>query len=133
VITRIPTCTMTWLAAAQTAVERCFTAYYSGDATATRETLTDDFTLVGPFTTTHNADEFMELAEGLLKIVRGHKVLRTVVNGNDVAALYEIKVQGPAAEGWVTIGGWFTITGERVASAQLIYDTASFEAIVSPS
>jgi ketosteroid isomerase-like protein len=89
---------MTWLAAAQTAVERCFTAYYSGDAATTRETLTDDFTLVGPFTTTHNADEFMELAEGLLKIVRDHKVLRTVVNGNDVAALYEIKVQGPAAK-----------------------------------
>jgi ketosteroid isomerase-like protein len=118
---------------ARTAVERFFTAFYSGDAAATRDTMTDDFTLVGPFATAHNADEFFEVAEGLLKIVRGHRVLRYVVDGDDVAALYEIKIAGAVGEGWLTIGGWFTAAGERVSSGQLIYDSAAFDAIVSPS
>jgi ketosteroid isomerase-like protein len=118
---------------AYTAVERYFTAFYSGDATATREAITEDFTLVGPFATAHNADEFFEVAEGLLKIVRGHNVLRYVVEGNDVAALYEITIEGPAGERSLTIGGWFTTVGERVSSGQLLYDTAAFDAVVAPS
>jgi hypothetical protein len=114
-------------------VERYFTAYYTGDAAATREAITEDFTLVGPFATANNAVEFFEVAEGLLKIVRGHNTLRTVVNGNDVAALYEILIHGPAGVGSLTIGGWFTVVGERVSSGQLIYDSAAFEAIIPPS
>jgi hypothetical protein len=74
-------------------VERFFTTYYTGDAAATREAMTEDFTLVGPFATANNADEFFEVAEGLLKIVRGHHMLRSVGNGNDVATLYEILIQ----------------------------------------
>jgi hypothetical protein len=117
----------------QTAVERFFAAYYSGDAATTRETITEDFILVGPFATAHNADEFLELAEGLLKLVRGHRVHRHIVEGTDVASLYEIKVEGPAGEGWLTIGGWFTTADERVSGGQLIYDSAAFHAIVSPA
>ncbi|MFD9740846.1 nuclear transport factor 2 family protein [Umezawaea sp. NPDC059074] len=114
-------------------VERFFTAYYSGDAAATRDTITDDFSLIGPFAAAHSADEFFAVAEGLLTIVRGHRVLRTVVNGDDVAALYEIGIAGPAGIGWLPTGGWFTVTGDRVSSGQLIYDHATFDAIVSPA
>lgn len=109
------------------------TAFYSGDADATREAITEDFTLVGPFATVHSADELFELAGGLLKIVRGHKVLRWVVEGNDVAALYEIALQGPAGSGSLVTGGWFTAVGGLVSGGQLIYDSAAFAAIISPS
>jgi hypothetical protein len=118
---------------ARTTVERFFTAFYSGDADATRETITEDFELTGPFASVHGADEFFNLAEGLLKIVRGHNVLRCVVEGNDVAALYEIVLEGPAGKGSLTTGGWFTTIGGRLSTGRLIYDTAAFHAIVSPS
>jgi hypothetical protein len=118
---------------AQAVVERFFTAFYSGDADATREAVTEDFELIGPFATVHSADELFDLAAGLLKIVRGHRVLRWVVAGNDVAALYEIALRGPAGDGWLATGGWFGTVDGRLSSGQLIYDRAAFGAIVSPS
>jgi hypothetical protein len=118
---------------AQAVVEPFFTAFYSGDVTAARDTITDDFTLVGPFVTAHDADEFINLAKGILQIVRGHHVLRWVVEADTVAALYEIALQGPAGIRPLTRGGWFTVTDGRVASGQLIYDRMAFDAIVSPA
>jgi hypothetical protein len=118
---------------AQSAVERFLTAFYVGDVSATRDAITADFTLVGPFATVHSADELFELAGGLLKIVRGHKVLRWVAEGNDVAALYEIVLEGPAGQGSLPTAGWFTASGGHVSRGQLIYDSAAFAAIVSPA
>jgi ketosteroid isomerase-like protein len=115
---------------AQAVVGRFFTAFYAGDVAAARDTITEDFTLVGPFATAHNADEFIDLATGLLQIVRGHRVLRWVVEGDTVAALYEISLRGPAGVQPLTTGGWFTVAGDRVTSGQLIYDRMAFDAIV---
>jgi SnoaL-like domain len=67
-------------------VERFFTGFYAGDAAATRDSITDDFTLIGPFVAANNAAEFFQLAQGLMQIVRGHRVLRWAVEGNTVAA-----------------------------------------------
>jgi len=118
---------------ARAAVENFMTAVYRGDAATARETITDDFTLIGQFATAHNADEFFEVAKGLLTIVRGHRILRCTADGDDVAVLYEIALQGPADQGWLTTGGWFTVADGRLSSGQLIYNNAAFDAIVNPS
>jgi hypothetical protein len=118
---------------AQAVAERFFTAFYSGDIQGTRDAVTADFTLLGPFASVHNADELLELGAGLMKIVRGHKILHCVAAGNEVAALYEIVIQGPTGQGSLTTGGWFTAVGDRLSSGQVIYDSAAFDAIVSPS
>lgn len=118
---------------AQAAVENFMTAFYRGDAAATRDTITDDFTLIGPFAAAHSADEFFEVARGLLTIVRGHRILRCTADGDNVAVLYEIALQGPDDQGWLTAGGWFTVAGGRLSSGQLIYNNAAFDAIVNPS
>ncbi len=68
-----------------------------------------------------------------MTIVRGHRALRWVVDGDDVAVLYEILIQGPAGVEPLTTGGWFTVSDGRVSSARLVYDNAAFDAIVSPS
>ena len=81
---------------AQAVAERFFTAFYSGDDQGTRDAVTEDFTMLGPFATVHNADELLELSAGLMKIARGHRILQCVTAGNEVAALYEI--QGSRAE-----------------------------------
>jgi hypothetical protein len=74
-----------------------------------------------------------ELGAGLMSIVRGHRVNHWVVAGNEVAALYEIAIQGLRGQSWLTIGAWFSADGDRLSSGQVVYDSAAFEAIVSPS
>lgn len=118
---------------AQAVAERFFAAFYSGDVDAARETITEDFTLAGPFASARSADELFHLGQGLLRIVRGHHVLRWVVDGDNVAALYEIMLQGPAGVSPLTTAGWFTVVEGRVSSGRLIYDSAAFDAIVSGS
>jgi hypothetical protein len=115
---------------AKTSVERFFTAYYTGDTDAARDTITDDFSLYGPFATCRNPEEFFELAKGLMQIVRGHKVLRWVIEGNNVSALYEIMIQGQSGVHPLTTGGWFTVAGDRVSSGTLLYDSEAFHAIL---
>lgn len=116
---------------AQAAAERFFNAFYSGDAEATREAVSKDFVMEGPFATAHDIEELLSLSEGLMKIVRGHKVLRWIVDGNNVSALYQIMIAGSAGVGPLTTGGWFTVVDGRLVRGQVIYDSAEFDAIVA--
>jgi hypothetical protein len=118
---------------AQAVAERFFTAFYSGDSQGTRDAVTEDFALLGPFASVHNAAELLELSAGLMEVVRGHKILRWVDAENEVAALYEIFTQGPRGQSPLVIGGFFTAVGDRLSSGQVIYDSAAFDAIVAPS
>ena len=118
---------------AQAVADRFFAAFYSGDIPGTRDAVTEDFTLLGPFASVHNAAELLQLSAGLMRVVRGHKILRCVVAENEVAALYEIFIQGPKGQSPLAIGGFFTAAGDRLSSGQVIYDSAAFDAIVSPS
>ncbi len=77
------------------------------------------------------ADEFFHLAKGLLQIVRGHKVRRWVVEGDNVSVLYEIMIQGPVGVRPLTTGGWFTVADGRVSGGELIYDSEAFHAILA--
>jgi hypothetical protein len=88
--------------------------------------------MLGPFASVHNADELLGLGAGLMKIVRGHKILQCVTAGNEIAALYEIQVQGPSGQGSLAAGCWFTVAGDRLSSGRVIYDSAAFDTIVSP-
>jgi hypothetical protein len=72
---------------AEAVAERFFTAFYSGDTQGTRDAVTQDFALLGPFASVHNAAELLQLSAGLMRVVRGHKILRCVVAENEVAAL----------------------------------------------
>ena len=118
---------------AQAVAERFFTAFYSGDIQGTRDAVTEDFTMLGPFASVHNVGELLELGAGLMKIVRGHKILQCLATENEVAAFYEIQVQGPRGQEPLAIGGWFTVAGDRLSGGRVIYDSAAFDAIVSPS
>lgn len=63
--------------------------------------------------------------------MRGHKVLRWVVEGSNVSALYEIMIQGRSGVYPLTTGGWFTVTGDRVSGGTLLYDSEAFHAILA--
>ncbi|UFS60588.1 nuclear transport factor 2 family protein [Subtercola endophyticus] len=116
---------------AQEVVDKFFTAYYLGDETGTRAIIADDLRLDGPFASTRTAEEFIEVAKGLMQIVRGHEVRTWVVNGETIAALYDIVIQGPNGSRPLTVGGFFTVTNDHVATAELIYDNEAFHAIMN--
>jgi hypothetical protein len=118
---------------AQAVAERFFTAFYSGDIQGTIDAVTEDFTMLGPFASVHNAGELLQLGAGLMKIVRGHRTLRCLTAGNEVAALYDILVEGPRGQKPLAVGGWYTVAGHRLSSGRVIYDSAAFDAIVSPA
>jgi hypothetical protein len=68
-----------------------------------------------------------------MKIARRHKVLCWVVDGDNVSALYQIAIAGPAGrQGLLTTGGWFTVVDGRLARGRVTYDSAEFDAIVAP-
>jgi hypothetical protein len=113
--------------------ERFFTAFYSGDIAGTRDAVTPDVTLLGPFATVHNADELIELSKGLMGIARGHTMLHVVASEDELVALYEIVIQGPKGPGSLVVGGWFETRGELVSRGRVIYDSAAFDAILAPS
>ncbi len=120
------------MTSAQAALERFLVAFYSGDIQGTRDAVTEDFTLSGPFASVHNADELLQLGAGLMTIARGHKVRRCVTTENEVAALYEIFLQGPRGQAPLTVGGFFTAACDRLSGGQVIYDSAAFDALVAP-
>jgi hypothetical protein len=118
---------------AQAVAERFFTAFYSGDIQGTIDAVTEDFTMLGPFASVHNVGELLELGAGLMKIVRGHNILQCLTVDNEVAALYEILIEGPRGQNPLAVGGWFTVAGGRLPGGRVIYDSAAFDAIVSPA
>lgn len=115
----------------QAVVERFLTAFYNGDSAGIRASVVARFTMEGPFAAAHDVDELIELSGPLFTVVRGVRFQRWVVDGDQVSALYDINLHGPFGSGWMTMGGWFDVTGDRVAGGHVIYDSATQHAILS--
>jgi hypothetical protein len=112
-------------------VERFLTAFYTGDVAQIRDSVVTTFTMEGPFASAHDVDELITLSQPLFDVVRGVRFRQWVIDGDDVSALYDINLHGSAGSGWMTMGGWFTVTGDRVASGYVVYDSATQHAILS--
>jgi hypothetical protein len=115
----------------QAAAERFLTAFYTGNEPEILQAVVPEFTMLGPFATAHNAQELIKLSRPLFAHVQGVRFQKWVVNGEDVSALYDIAIQGRTQPGWMTMGGWFTVAGDRVATGQVVYDNAKFSEILA--
>lgn len=115
----------------QAAVERFLTAFYTGQRDEIRKSVVPDFTMEGPFAAAHNVDELIELSKPLFAVVRGVRFRQWVVEGDNVSALYDIHFESPAGSGWMTMGGWFSVAGDRVAFGRVVYDSATQDRILS--
>lgn len=116
---------------AQAVVERFLTAFYTGDVPRIRDSVVAGFTMEGPFAAAHDVDELIELSRPLFDVVRGVRFRQWVVDGETVSALYAIELHGPGGSGWMTMGGWFTVAGERVATGYVVYDSATQHAVLA--
>jgi hypothetical protein len=115
----------------QATVERFLNAFYTGDEPEILKAVVPEFTMLGPFATAHNAKELIELSRPLFAHVRGVRFQKWVVEGENVSALYDIAVQGQTQHAWMTMGGWFVVSGDRVAAGHVVYDNAKFGEILS--
>jgi hypothetical protein len=115
----------------QAVVERFLTAFYTGDVAQIRDSVVTEFTMDGPFASAHDVSELIELSQPLFDVVRGVRFRQWVIDGDKVSALYDIDLHGPAGSGWMTMGGWFTVAGDRVTTGYVVYDSATQHSILS--
>jgi hypothetical protein len=108
-------------------------AFYRGDFVGAREQVADGFSFEGPFLQVEGADTFFAGAEGLRRIVRGHRTVRQWQQGDDVSTLYEVEIETPAAAGSVLMSEWDTVRGGKLVSASVVFDTAAFRKLVPPA
>jgi ketosteroid isomerase-like protein len=106
------------------------TALYTGDFDRARSLVAEDFCFQGPFLQADDRDAFFAGAEGLKPIVRGHRMLRQWVDGDDVCSIYELNLETPVATGSLLTSEWHTIRDGRLVAGRLVFDTAAFRALV---
>jgi hypothetical protein len=119
-------------ATSQTAdvVDRYLDAFYRGDFETARTLLADDLSFNGPFVQVEGADQFIASADGLRRIVRGHRTVRQWRDGEEISTLYEMKIETPAGMGSVLVSEWNTVRAGEVTSATLVFDTGEFRKLV---
>ena len=64
-------------------------------------------------------------------IVRGHRLLRQWAARGDVRSLYEVELSTPVGWGSVVMSDWHVITGGKLQSGRVLFDTATFGPLVS--
>lgn len=105
-------------------------AFYRGDFERAKSVVAEDFSFTGPFLQVQGKDAFFAGAEGLRGIVRGHRVLRQWEAGPEVSSLYEVDIETPLGHGSVLMSEWHTVEDDRLVAGRVVFDTASFRALV---
>ena len=111
-------------------VNRYLDAFYVGDFDAVQLVLADGFSFHGPFVETTGRGSFLSSAEGLRRIVKGHRLLCQWEDGSDVSSVYEVGIQTPAGSGAVTMSEWHVARDHKLVSRFILFDTAAFRAFV---
>jgi predicted SnoaL-like aldol condensation-catalyzing enzyme len=107
-------------------------AFYSGEFDRAASVLADSFAFEGPFVKVAGRDAFLRSAEGLKKIVRGHRLLRQWVDGDDVISVFELQLETPQNKGAVTMSEWHTAEEGKLVRGFAVFDSAAFRAITAP-
>jgi hypothetical protein len=105
-------------------------AFYVGDFGTVEPFLADGFSFQGPFIEATGRGSFLSSAEGLRRIVRGHRLLRQWEDGSEVSSVYEVGVETPAGAGVVTMSEWHVARDHKLVSGFVLFDTAAFRALV---
>src|SRR5258706_282997 len=112
-------------------VTQYLTAFYAGDFDRARATVAQDFSFQGPFLQVQGRDAFFAGAQGLQPIVRGHRLLRQWVDGDEVCSIYDVTFETPKGTGSVPMSEWHTVRDGRLAAARVLFDAAAFRALLA--
>ena len=119
--------------AALEVVNTYLTSFYSGDFDKAGTVVSEDFVFVGPFLQVESKELFFQGAEGLRPIVRGHRLLRQWSDSNNVSSIYDVDLETPAGAGSIVMSEWHKLRDGELVSGRIIFDTAAFRTLVSPS
>ena len=111
-------------------VEDFLTRFTSGDVDGAAELLHDDFAFHGPMLQADNKAEFLEGTGPLVPALQGHEMHRIWEDGDEVCAIYDLKVATPAGAGSVTVAEWSVVKDDKLASQRIVFDTAAFAALM---
>ena len=107
--------------------------FYTGDFERARSVVAEDFSFIGPFLKVEGKNSFFAGADGLRKIVCGHRLLRQWEDHSEVSSVYEVAIKTQAAEGSLLMSEWHTVSNGELVSGRIIFDTAVFRSLVPKS
>jgi ketosteroid isomerase-like protein len=107
--------------------------FTSGDVDGAAELLDDSFTFDGPMVQANDKAEFLASTSGLVPITRGHEMRRTWVDGDEVCAFYDFKIETPVGSGSIPMAEWCVVRDGKIVSSRLLFDTAAFSALMPAS
>lgn len=105
-------------------------AFYRGDLAQAGALLAPAFHFKGPFIEARDRETYLKSAAPLAAIVRGHRLLRQWVDGEEIASIYDVHLETPAGTGDVTMSEWHKVEGQTIVSSRLIMDSAALRRLM---
>jgi hypothetical protein len=100
-----------------------------GDFAAARKLLADDLSFQGPFDCFRKPEPYLEALKKLHPIIKGVKVHKLFLDGDDACLLYDMETNTPA--GTAFISEWFHVRDGKIASIRAVFDARPFAPMFS--
>ena len=112
-------------------VNRYLQAFYTGHLDRAARLLHPDFAFRGPFVTTTGRDAFTAAAAGLQPVVHGHRLLRQLIDRDQVSSIIEVDIHGTTS-GTVPMGAWHTLRDNLIAAEVVLFDSPTLRELLTP-
>lgn len=92
-----------------------------------KEVIADDITFTGPAAQTRGIEEFIQLNEGFLGMVRGNRMKQVAESGNYAITQVEIDVAMPSGKTiTLDMSEWYEVKDGKIQSIKVYYDAEEF-------
>lgn len=101
-------------------------AFHSGQIDLARSMMHDDFVFRAPLLdSAAGIDGYFRRAERKARCIRNFQILNQWEDGEEVSTFYEIDVGLPDNHAPLQIVEWHSVTGGKIASSQMVFDSNS--------
>jgi hypothetical protein len=100
-----------------------------GDFAAARKLLADNLVFQGPFDNFNKPEPYLDALKKLHPIVKGVKLHKLFVDGNDACLLYDMETNTPV--GTAFICEWYQVREGKIASIRAVFDARPFAPLFS--
>jgi limonene-1,2-epoxide hydrolase len=104
-------------------------ALAQGDFAGARKLLADDLVFQGPFEAFSRPEPYLEALKKLYPIVKGVKVQKLFVDGDDACLLYDMETSTPV--GSALICEWYRVQDGKIKTMRAVFDARPFAPMFS--
>jgi hypothetical protein len=104
--------------------------FTGGDIDGAAELLDENFAFTGPILQSTGKAEFLAGSGAAAAMARGCEIHHQWVDGDSVCSIYDFKVETPLGAGTIPMAEWSVISGGRLVTSRLIFDTADMAALM---